>query len=243
MKVAGQVLDESHGVDREDRRDERIRGQREEQPRLPHSAQVGEDDHEQAEQRETDAVRRERRRERRDREDPCRDRDRHCEDVIRQQCGSCHETRSRSEVLPRDDVRAAARLVDADRLAVREDHDREQSGDRERERQDEVRGAEARSAHEHDERLLRGVRVRRERIGREDRQREPLRQQRLVHLAGVHGPADEDATETFRREWICRSGHTRTLGRAESAEGQDYAARLKKCSRRDRQADIRRPAR
>ena len=102
-------------------------GQREEQPRLPHAAEVGEDDHEQAEQRETDPVRRERRRERRDREDPGRDRDGDGEDVVGEQRRRGDEARSRAEVLPRDDVRAAARLVDANRLTVREDDDREQA--------------------------------------------------------------------------------------------------------------------
>ena len=58
------------------------------------------------------------------------------------------------------------------------------------------RGARPRRGRrEHDERLLGRVRVRGERVGREDRQRQPLRQQRLVELAGAHRPPDEDTAQ------------------------------------------------
>ena len=77
--------------------------------------------------------------ERRDGEDAGRDRHRDGEHVVGQQrCGG-DEARRRAEVLPRDDVRAAARLVHAHRLPVREDDDPEQARDRDRDREDEVR--------------------------------------------------------------------------------------------------------
>ena len=78
-------------------------------------------------------------RERGDGEDPRRDRDGDGEHVVGQQGRGRDEAGRCAEVLARDDVRAAARLVDAHRLPVREDHDREQARDRDREREHEVR--------------------------------------------------------------------------------------------------------
>src|SRR5437588_532207 len=92
------------------------------------------------------------------------------------------EARCSAEVLARHDVRAAARLVHAHRLPVREHDDPEQAGDPDRDREDEMRGGR-RDGDEDDERRLRRVRDRGERVGGEDRQREPLRPQRRVDLA------------------------------------------------------------
>ena len=88
-------------------------------------------------------------------------------------------------------------LVDEHGLPVGEDDDGEQAGDRDRDRKREVRAAGARPD-EHDERSLGRVRDRRKRVGGEDRKREPLRQQRVLHLAGRHGAADEDALHAAR---------------------------------------------
>ena len=49
-----------------------------------------------------------------------------------------------------------------------------------------------RRADEHDERRLRCVRDRRQRVASEDRKRQELREERVLHLAARHRPADED---------------------------------------------------
>ena len=64
-----------------------------------------------AAERERDLVPGERRGERGDREDAGRDRDGDRQDVVGEQRRGADEGRKRAEVLPRDDVRAAARLV------------------------------------------------------------------------------------------------------------------------------------
>ena len=65
---------------------------------------------------------------------------------------------------------------------------------------------------EHDERRLGRVRDRRERVRREDRKREPLREERLVHLVGRHRTSDEVALDP---------GHdlARLVGQAACASG------------------------
>ena len=135
-------------------------------------------------------MRRERRRHRRDREHAGSDGDRDREHVVDEQRRGRDEARDDAEILLRDDVRAAARLVRLDRLGVREDDDREDRGDRDRDREDEVSGGD-RCADEDDERGFRGVRDRGERIGGEDRQGELLREQRLAQLGGGARPADQ----------------------------------------------------
>ena len=84
---------------------------------------------------------RERRRERGHREDPGRDRDGHGQHVVGEERRRPDEARQRAEVLARDDVRPAARLVGAHGLHVGDDDDREQRCDRDRDRK--TRCAEA----------------------------------------------------------------------------------------------------
>ena len=185
---AARAADDEQRVHREH---EAVGREREQRPGLAHAAQVHDREQQDAAERELDPVRVERRRRRGDRDDPRRDRDRDRQHVVREQRGPGDEARDRAEVLLRDDVRAAARLVGAHGLPVRERDDREQQRDRDRDRNDPVQRAE-RDADEDDHRRLGGVRDRRERVGCEDREREELREQRLVELVARHRAADDD---------------------------------------------------
>ena len=187
---AGGAAREPRADEGEHRRHERVGREREEDPRLADTSEVRHGDQDHAGEREHDLVRRKRGRDRRDREDARRDRD----DVVRQERGRCDEARKGAQVLLGDDVRAAARLVRADGLAVREHDDREQRRDPEREREDEP-GRGRGHGDEHDERRLRRVGDRRERVGGEDRERERLREERVLELGGCHRAADDDALE------------------------------------------------
>jgi hypothetical protein len=82
----------------------------------------------------------------------------------------------------RDDVRAARGLVDANRLLVGDDDDREQAAIA-IDTGMQLRAAGDGRREENDERGLGRVRHRRERVRGEDRQRQPLRKQRLLELA------------------------------------------------------------
>ena len=123
-----------------------------------------------------------------------RDRDGHREHVVDEQGRGRDEAREPPEVVARDHVRAAARLVRVDRLAVGEDDDRQQDGDPGGDREDEV-GRRCRGDDEDDERRLGRVRHRRERVRGEDREREPLREQGLVHLPARARAADKRALQ------------------------------------------------
>ena len=79
---------------------------------------------------------REARHRRDERDDAGSDRDGDGEDVVGEQRGRADEARERAEVVLRDDVGAAGGLVDAHRLLVGDDHDREQDSDRDRDGQE-----------------------------------------------------------------------------------------------------------
>jgi hypothetical protein len=96
------------------------------------------------------------------------DRHRDREYVVDQQRGGPEQARKRAEVLLGDDVRATARLVGADGLAIGDDDDREQQGDGHRDGPDLVR-RRRRGCDEHDETRLCGVGDGGERIGCEHR--------------------------------------------------------------------------
>src|SRR5438552_10508242 len=94
----------------------------------------------------------------------------------------------------RDDVAATAGWVCVDRLAVAEDHSRQQQHDRDRDgqRPEDRRGT---CREQDNERFLRRVRHRRQRIGRKDRQRLLLGEP-LVNLElAVDRRADQDAPQ------------------------------------------------
>ena len=156
MDVSRHHLDETDSDEDEDRGHKRVRRERKQEPRLPHAAKVREHDHDEAGQRERDLVRAERGREGGDGVDPGRDRDRDREDVVGQERGRRDKAGRGAEVLPRNDVRAAARLVHAHGLAVGENDDPEQRRDPDRDRKDEMRRGR-RDREEHHERRLRGV--------------------------------------------------------------------------------------
>ena len=154
----------------------------------------------------------------REREDSGGDGDGHGQDVVDEQGRGRDEARHRPEVLARDDVGAAARLVRVDGLDVREDDDRHHGRDRDRHRQDVMAGRRGR-ADQDDERRLGRVGDGRERVGGEDREGEPLGEQRLVHLPARAGSADQSSLERKRA-----GAHDPTLGRAASVRSQDFGA-------------------
>src|SRR5581483_1538879 len=104
---------------------------------------------------------------------------------------------------------------------------REQDRDGDREREDAVRGRRA-DTDEHDERRLRRVGDRRQRVGGEDRQCEGLREERLLHLAAAHRPADDEAAGATRRLDRNRHGSsapsTRVSARGRSSSWSLYIA-------------------
>ena len=150
----------------------------------------------------------ERRRRRGDREDAGRDRHGDREHVVGEQRRAGDEARQRAEIVLRHDVGAAARLVRLDGLRVRERDDREQRGDRDRDRQDQVERGRA-GGEEDDHARLGRVGDGRERVGGEDREREELREERLLHLAGRHRAADDRAPDRdpLGRLRCLRAGH------------------------------------
>ena len=189
--AAGRALGQPDADQHEDRRHEGVGRQREQQPGLLHPAQVGNGDQQHADESQGQLVTAQHRNGRREREHARGDRHRDRQHVVREQCGCRDEAGNRAEVVLRHDVRAARALVDENRLAIREHDDCEQCRDRERDREHEM-GRARRCRDEHDERRLGGVGNRRKRVGREDRQREPLRQQGLLELGRRHRPADDD---------------------------------------------------
>ena len=140
----------------------------------------------------------ERREDRGDREDAGGYRDRHGQDVVRQERGCGDESGQRAEVLLREDVGAAARLVDRDALPVGENDDEQERGDSDRDREDEVRRAH-RGRDEDGERRLRRVGDRRDRVRGEDRKREELREQPVLELARCEGPPDQGSLGARRQ--------------------------------------------
>ena len=187
----------------EDAADEQVGRHRERLRRLAHAAQVdgGEDDDE--DDRELDAERVELGDRRDDVVDARGDRhdDRH--DVVDEQGGRHDEARLLAEVAVRDLVVAAARRVGPDQLPVATRRPSRAA----RSTASATHGAKLRNASPPTSRiiseLLRRVRHRRERVAREDRQREVLRKQLPLELLGGEGVADDPV---LRRLQFCRRG-------------------------------------
>ena len=184
---------------REQREHEPVGREREEQARLAHAAQVRDREREDACEAEPHAVRVQRRRGRRDRDDSGGDRDGDGEDVVgraaprpRRGSAACRGCPSRRRTRRRSSRTRARSACTRRRRSQQHAAIANEIG------QDEVRSrAEARED-EHDQRGLRRVRDRRERVGCEDRQREELREERVLHLAARHRPADEDPLHALR---------------------------------------------
>ena len=125
------------------------------------------------------------------------DRHRDGEDVVDEQRRAGDQRRVLAEVLAADDVAAAAARVGEDRLPVRRDDDREQDRDRDADRDERVEAErEARAADRDDEEDLLGrVRGRGDGVGREDRERDGLRDPLVFHLRRGQRPADEYALD------------------------------------------------
>ena len=142
-----------------------------------------------------------------DREDPGHDRDDHGHHVVEEERGRRHQPRQGTEVLLAHDVGPAAARVRPDRLAVRDDHDRHQRGDRDRDRHD-VALRRGRGREQHDEDLAGGVGDRRQRVGGEDRQRQDLGEQRVLEPSGREGAAEDHTLDhTARSDGEPGSGH------------------------------------
>ena len=137
-----------------------------------------------------------------ERRDARRDADRHRQDVVDQQRAGGDERRHFAEVVLRDDVRAAARRVRVDRLAIGEDHDRQNRCDHERDR---AREAERRGAdeHQHAEDFLGRVRDRRQRVGRQHGQPGDAGEPFVVREVGRDRFPDDESLERGE-EWLLR---------------------------------------
>ena len=168
---------------------------------------------------ESDRVRRKLGNGRRDGEHARGDRHRGGQDVVGEERGGGDEPGGGAEVLLRDDVRPAAVRIRVDRLAVREHHDREQRRDHDRDRHDQVARGE-RGRDQHEQARLGGVGHRRERIRREDRQREPLRQELALELRERHPSPDKRPLQS-----PCASDAEATSRRPRRSRGPDGAGR------------------
>ena len=198
---AGEVLDEAVEPHPDDGHHEGVDRHREGLARLAHAAQV----HRRQEGDE------------RDRDDDLtpphevedgrgvlharRDRHRDGEHVVDEQRARHGEPRLGSEVDGRNLVVAATRGVGVHVLAVRRDHDDHDEHDRDRDAP--AVGGDERPAgeteHEHD--LVGRVGHRRERVAREDREREPLGQKGLPELVAAHRATEEEALEQRTGTW------------------------------------------
>ena len=125
-----------------------------------------------------------------------RHRDRHGEDVADEQ-GCTRDLRGHdAEVVARDEVGATGRRVGLDRLAVRQDQQRQHHQQGPGDRHDEREGGQADGGHEDVEDLLRGVGARRQVVGREHRQRGGLAEALLLELVAVQRRAEQLALES-----------------------------------------------
>jgi hypothetical protein len=134
---------------------------------------------------------------------PGRDRDRHGEHVVDQQGAGHRDPRLGPQVDRGDLVITTPGGVGVHVLPVGRDHDQHHERDPET---DERRGHVRRRARQGkgQEHLVRGVGHRRQRVGGEHRQRDPLGQQRLPEALAVNGAADQEALER-----IGERGHER----------------------------------
>ena len=149
--------------------------------------------------------------------DAGRDRDRHGEDVVDEQRRAGHQRRVLAEVLPADDVGAAAARVGEDRLAVR--RPRRSPAGRPRRSAigtslDRAQGQARRADGDDEEDLLGGVGGGGDGVGGERRQRDRLRQPLVLLLGRGQGPAEQDALQDrIDRLGIRRPAVPRQAGR------------------------------
>ncbi len=185
--------------ERNENEDVRVGGQREDPARLLDTAQVCERDEQDDHETHRDAMLRQPLElgDRDDGRDTGRHRHRDGEDVIDHERRARDQRRVFSEVLAAHDVGTAAARVGEDRLAVRDRDQDQQHVDRERDR-NELREAEreARATDGDDEENLLGrVRGGGNRVGREDRERDRLRDALVFLLRGCDRPAYEQPLE------------------------------------------------
>ena len=128
---------------------------------------------------------------------PGRDRHRHGQHVVDHQRRAGDEARVLADVLLAHDVGAAAVGVGEDHLPVRDDDDREQHAhdDRDRHELAEPEGEARRAERGDEEDLLGRVRGRRQRVGREHRQRDGLGEPLLLHLGRGERTPDEQSLQ------------------------------------------------
>jgi len=114
----------------------------------------------------------------------------------------------RPQVLAADGVRASAVGVGEAGLAVRRDDDREQRDDADRDPGGEVEQGKATEAEDQDD-LLGGVGDGAQRVGAEDRQREPLGQQRVAEPVAPQRATDDDSVGTATGTSASATGRSR----------------------------------
>ena len=184
---AEHALADADDQQREDRDDERVRGHGEERPRLLHTSKVRQRDQHDEPDRQLHPIGAQPRRRRDQREHAGDHRHGDGQHVIREQRGRGQQAGPRAEVLLAHDVGAAAVRIGAHRLAIRGHHHDQQDRDRARDRHRHADPGDARDE-QHAQDLLGRVRDRGEGVGREDRQREDLREE------GVLEPLARDRT-------------------------------------------------
>ena len=184
---AADQADEHHESDRQH---EPVSRDREQDTRLPRTPQVrdGHEGHEH--DRELDRVRLDLREGRLDRDHTGHDRHDHGHHVVEEQRGGGHQAGELAQVVLAHDVRAAASRIGAHGLTVGAHDDRQEERDGDRDRHD-VRVGVGRDQREGDQDLAGGVGHGRQGVRREDRQREDLRQERVLEPGARERSPDE----------------------------------------------------
>ena len=241
-RLPGEVQVQARSDQREHGHQEHVGRDGENAARLAHAAQIGQRDESDGSHAQPHPQRRQHLHRRHQLIDRRRDRHRHRQDVAHRQRRGGDQAGDLAQIAMGHDVAAAARGVGVDRLAITEDHRRQQhhDGDRNRERPHQRRDA-GRQQDEQD--FLRHVGHRRQRVRREDGQR-LLLGQALVHLQlAVDRCADqqpprptpraarffdgqaglEAARATAREAGVLRPGDANDrVARPETPNGLDY---------------------
>ncbi len=177
--------------------DEAVRRERERRARLPDTAQIDYRQDDDQHHGNEHLVAGQAGQGRREVGDPGGNRHRDREDVVDEQRARGREADPRPQVRHRDLVSAAPGGVGAHVLAVGGDDGQQHHDDRARHpRRKVVEGQTTERQDKQD--LLGGIRHRGQRVAAENRQGDPLRQQRLAELVAPEGATDETALEAVR---------------------------------------------
>ncbi len=189
--------DEADAHQRRDRQDEAVGRDREQGAGFARAAQVGERDEDDEHDRQQHAVLVGPRDRRPDREHASHDRDDNGHHVVEEQRRRGRQPGERAEVVLADDVGAAPAGIGAHRLPVRGDDHSHQQRDGDRDRHD-VLLRRRRRDEQDDQDLAGGIGDRGQRVGGEDRERQHLRQQRVLQVVTGERTPQDDALDHRR---------------------------------------------